>query len=862
MWRGGGRRAVRGVGAYVPCRNMSSGGGGGVVQRVGDGVRKVWQDPRVQAGLRTGLEAGGRGARLVAGYGMEAARRAGVGLWRMWEERRKGRSNGMDKDKSWMGSGEEQKEKGTPISEKKLKNEFDRFLRSSLLESGDHGAAVSGGGPGSSWDRKRSLLFREAGRSFKSAFDMPNPDKVVAELDRFIVGQEEAKRAVAISLRNRWRRHQLQSEELRNSIIPKNILMIGSTGVGKTEIARQVAEISGAPFVKVEATKFATNRWRHSTAGGQDAKVVSKEFGSVVEDLLEVAVKSVKENMKVKVKDKLALAVEDRLLDALETFSGGFGHDEEEEEGEGGGRQLKRQKRSSSSMGYSRQVRESYRNMYRKMIRNGRMDNRTIPIDLFEGPHGSGSAVVGTGAALVPMDFHALEAERMRRGLLKGREGSEGRLGGVYDFMKRTWDRMVAKEMLNRPHKRVRVKVSEALAIVADIEADKLLDNDEVIQTAKRSVEQDGIIFIEEIDKLCISLDGSRGEYGVRMSSDDRYAELLQRDLLPLLEGCVVSTKYGPVKTDHMLFIASGAFHNAQPSMLLPELQGRLPIRVQLKPLSEDDLYTILTREDKNNLIKQQVELLKTEGVYLEFDNDAIREISRIAFEVNNALENIGARRLNTIIERVVEGISFCAPNINPQNYASFADTLNSNQALMGVPRTGKPSILQSARTPPSVMGGYVPPPRESEIDGHADILQSFSSSATSDFFDNQSTDRERNEELELMRESLGRGPATSSMGPSFGDSATPGAESPTPTTGLVLSLKCIDKNGRLLDLSSHEAVSDTNDPGVNCEPHETNKEVHPLCGSVYVHVLVNKEHVQKSVGDLFLKTDLSRFVL
>ena len=359
----------------------------------------------------------------------------------------------------------------------------------------------------------------------------------------------------------------------------------------------------------------------------------------------------------------------------------------------------------------------------------------------------------------------------------------------VYHLLKGALVKLLTRDALSRPRKQINVKVSDALALLTDIEADKLLDNAAVVKAALRNVEQDGIIFIEEIDKLCISFMDKRGEYGMRLSSDDRYAELLQRDLLPLLEGCVVETRYGPVKTDHILFIASGAFHNSQPSMLLPELQGRLPIRVQLKPLSENDLYSILTRDDSNNLIQQQVELLKTEGVVLQFDEKAIREIAKIAFEVNNALENIGARRLNTIIERVVEDISFCASNMSPENYTLFADILNSDQPFRN---TGSSSEAKFA-PPPINTAGYEPPPSE----GRENVAKIENPTVQNPVEEQTQTEMDA---VELMKHSLGVKSLDGKHSNVFG-SVLDGASSSRSRNGLELTLKCIGDSGALVDV-------------------------------------------------------------
>src|SRR5262245_35769728 len=398
-----------------------------------------------------------------------------------------------------------------------------------------------------------------------------SPREIVSELDRFIVGQTDAKRAVAIALRNRWRRLQLD-ERLREEVMPKNILMIGPTGIGKTEISRRLARLAGAPFLKVEATKFT------------EVGYVGRDVEQIVRDLVEAAITQTRERKRKDVQARAHLAAEDRVVNAL--------------------------------VGESASA--STKETFRKKLRAGELNDKEIEIEvqqssgmpMFEIPGMPGAQV---GAISIGDIF--------------------GKMGGR--------------------SKTRRMSVKESHDILINEEADKLLDQDQIVQESIKAVESNGIVFLDEIDKIC-ARDGRVG--------GDVSREGVQRDLLPLIEGTTVSTKHGSVKTDHILFIASGAFHISKPADLLPELQGRLPIRVELKPLTRDDLRRILT-EPEASLIKQYVALLATEGVTLEFTDDSIDAIADVAVSVNSTVENIGARRLQTVMERVLDDVSFGAPD-------------------------------------------------------------------------------------------------------------------------------------------------------------------------------------------------------
>jgi ATP-dependent HslUV protease ATP-binding subunit HslU len=400
------------------------------------------------------------------------------------------------------------------------------------------------------------------------------PREIVSELDRYIIGQQDAKKAVAIALRNRYRRKAVD-EDLRDEIVPKNILMVGSTGVGKTEIARRLAKLADAPFLKVEATKFT------------EVGYVGRDVESIIRDITEQAIAITRVRLRKEVEVKAEANAEERVLDSL------VGDD----------------------------ASEATRQKFRVMLRQGELDDREIELQLKD----SASPLGGM------MDMPGMPGSSM--GMINIGDMLGGALGGGRTKTKK-------------------LNVCEAHKVLVEEESDKLIDEDKINQQALESVENDGIVFLDEIDKIAVKSDGARGGEVSR--------EGVQRDLLPLIEGTVVSTKYGQVKTDHILFIASGAFHVAQPSDLLPELQGRLPIRVQLESLSEQDMLRILD-EPESSLTKQYAAMMKTEGVALTFTEDGLKEIAKVATEVNNNVENIGARRLHTIMEKLLEEVSFTA---------------------------------------------------------------------------------------------------------------------------------------------------------------------------------------------------------
>jgi len=430
------------------------------------------------------------------------------------------------------------------------------------------------------------------------------PREIVQELDKHIVGQASAKRAVAIALRNRWRRMQLD-EPLRAEITPKNILMIGPTGVGKTEIARRLARLSDAPFIKVEATKFT------------EVGYVGRDVESIIRDLADMSIKMVREREVDKVRHKAEDAAEERVLDALLPGSGSSDFD-------------------AGDFGSEPQAPEddSTRQKLRKKLREGKLDEREIEIEV--------SASIGVEIMAPP-----------------GMEDMTNQLQGLF------------QNMGNQRTSSRKLKVREALKVMADEEAGKLVNEDELKLTAMENVEQNGIVFIDEIDKVA-----TRSEYG----GPDVSREGVQRDLLPLVEGCTITTKYGMIHTDHILFIASGAFHLTKPSDLIPELQGRLPIRVELDALGVDDFVRILTEPDAS-LTEQYTALLATEGVQLEFTEQGVARIAQLAWEVNESTENIGARRLHTVMERLLEVISFEASDKSGQQLAIDADYVDEHIA-------------------------------------------------------------------------------------------------------------------------------------------------------------------------------------
>ena len=399
-----------------------------------------------------------------------------------------------------------------------------------------------------------------------------SPREIVSELDRYVIGQKEAKKAVAVALRNRWRRQAL-SDEMRDEVLPKNILMIGPTGVGKTEISRRLSKLAEAPFIKVEATRFT------------EVGYVGRDVEQIVRDLIEIAIAMEREKKRKEVKAKAELKAEDKVLDAL--------------------------------VGNKASV--ATKESFRKRLRNGDLDNNEIEIEVQDKTSGLQSFEI------------------------PGMPGGNVGMVNLGDIL--------GKSMGNKKGKKKKMTVKESHDILVAQESDKMIEEDKIIKEAKKTTEENGIVFLDEIDKVSARSDRVGGDVS---------REGVQRDLLPLIEGTTVSTKHGPIKTDHILFIASGAFQLAKPSDLLPELQGRLPIRVELNALNEEDFKRIL-KEPDNSLIKQYKELLKTENVNLVFTNDGIDMLAKISAEVNSSVENIGARRLHTIIEKGLDEISFNA---------------------------------------------------------------------------------------------------------------------------------------------------------------------------------------------------------
>ena len=406
----------------------------------------------------------------------------------------------------------------------------------------------------------------------KNHIDSLSPREIVSELDRYVIGQKEAKKAVAVALRNRWRRQAL-TDEMRDEVLPKNILMIGPTGVGKTEISRRLSKLAEAPFIKVEATRFT------------EVGYVGRDVEQIVRDLIEIAIAMERERKRKEVKAKAELKAEEKVLDAL--------------------------------VGNKASV--ATRESFRKRLRNGDLDDNEIEIEVQDSSSGVQSFEI------------------------PGMPGGNVGMVNLGDIL--------GKSMGGKKGKKKKMSVKESHGILVAQESDKMIEEDKIIKEAKKATEENGIVFLDEIDKVSARSDRVGGDVS---------REGVQRDLLPLIEGTTVSTKHGPIKTDHILFIASGAFQLAKPSDLLPELQGRLPIRVELNALNEDDFKRIL-KEPDNSLIKQYKALLKTEDVNLEFSDDGIDMLAKISAEVNSTVENIGARRLHTIIEKVLDEISFNA---------------------------------------------------------------------------------------------------------------------------------------------------------------------------------------------------------
>ena len=420
--------------------------------------------------------------------------------------------------------------------------------------------------------KETNLKLVKGSKAESSKVSALSPREIVSELDRYVIGQKEAKKAVAVALRNRWRRQAL-SDEMRDEVLPKNILMIGPTGVGKTEISRRLSRLAEAPFIKVEATRFT------------EVGYVGRDVEQIVRDLIEIAIAMERERKRKEVKAKAELKAEEKVLDAL--------------------------------VGNKASV--ATRESFRKRLRNGDLDNNEIEIEVQDLKSGIQSFEI------------------------PGMPGGNVGMVNLGDIL--------GKSMGGKKGKKKKMSVKESHGILVAQESDKMIEEDKIIKEAKKTTEENGIVFLDEIDKVSARSDRVGGDVS---------REGVQRDLLPLIEGTTVSTKHGPIKTDHILFIASGAFQLAKPSDLLPELQGRLPIRVELNALKEEDFKRIL-KEPDNSLIKQYKALLKTEDVNLEFSEDGIDMLAKISAEVNSSVENIGARRLHTIIEKVLDDISFNA---------------------------------------------------------------------------------------------------------------------------------------------------------------------------------------------------------
>ena len=416
-----------------------------------------------------------------------------------------------------------------------------------------------------------------------------SPREIVSELDRFIIGQVDAKRAVAVALRNRWRRQQL-SDDLREEVLPKNILMIGPTGVGKTEIARRLARLAQAPFLKVEATKFT------------EVGYVGRDVESIVRDLVEIAIHETRETQRKAVQAKAEIHAEERVLDALVGDNAG----------------------------------QDTRQKFRKMLREGSLSDKEVEVEVSE------TSNTGMPTFDIP-----------------GMPGAQMGMINLNDMLGKAFGQQKALK---------RMSVPDSYEILMAEESDKLLDEDIVVRDALETVENNGIVFIDEFDKITVRSERVGGDVS---------REGVQRDLLPLIEGTTVATKYGPVKTDHILFIASGAFHLAKPSDLLPELQGRLPIRVELQALTEEDFVRILT-EPEASLIKQYIALMATEDFTLDFTEEAINQLAKLAAEINGTVENIGARRLHTVLEKLLEEISFSAADRSGETVTIDVDMVNN----------------------------------------------------------------------------------------------------------------------------------------------------------------------------------------